>query len=58
MGKSRRLTESARQTQAVLANYHTVLLTLEGEIAQTYFALRITDEELDRNQRRLRASAI
>lgn len=46
-GRSRRLIESARaQTEAAIANYQTVLLTLEGEVAQTYFALRITDEEV------------
>ncbi len=46
-GRARRLMESARnQAQAAVAAYQTVLLTLEGDIAQTYFALRITDEEI------------
>ena len=46
-GKLRRLTESAHaQAQASLAAYQTVLLTMEGDIAQSYFALRIVDEEV------------
>jgi multidrug efflux system outer membrane protein len=52
-GKGRRLLESARsQTDAAVAAYQTVLLSLEGDVAQTYFALRVTDEEI----RILRAS--
>jgi outer membrane protein, multidrug efflux system len=34
------------RVEAMQAAYQTVLLTLEGEIAQTYFALRTTDEDL------------
>ncbi|HVO48364.1 MAG TPA: efflux transporter outer membrane subunit [Steroidobacteraceae bacterium] len=46
-GKLRRLNESAlAQVEATLAGYQTVLLTLEADIAQTYFALRVTDEDL------------
>jgi multidrug efflux system outer membrane protein len=52
-GKGRRLLESARsQTDAAIAAYQTVLLSLEGDVAQTYFALRVADEEI----RILRAS--
>ena len=46
-GKARRLNESARaQTDATIAAYQAVLLSMEGEIAQNYFALRISDEEI------------
>jgi multidrug efflux system outer membrane protein len=46
-GKIRRLNESAlAQAEATLAAYQVVLLTLEADIAQTYFALRIADEDL------------
>lgn len=46
-GKIRRLTEAAdAQVKANLAAYYTVLLTLEGDIAQTYFLIRASDEEL------------
>ncbi len=46
-GKIRRLTEAAdAQAKANLAAYYTVLLTLEGDIAQTYFLLRASDEDL------------
>lgn len=34
------------RVEAARAAYQTVLLTLEGDIAQTYFALRATDEDL------------
>ena len=34
------------RVEAAQASYQTVLLTLESEIAQTYFALRTTDEDL------------
>lgn len=45
-GKVRRATEAAdARVQASMAAYHTVALTLESEIAQTYFSLRTTDEE-------------
>lgn len=46
-GKLRRLTESAdAQAKATLAAYYTVLLTLQGDIAHTYFLIRTSDEEL------------
>jgi multidrug efflux system outer membrane protein len=46
-GKLRRLNEAAAaQTQASVAAYYTVLLTLEGDIATTYFVLRTVDEDL------------
>jgi outer membrane protein, multidrug efflux system len=46
-GRARRAMESARaQTDASIAAYQTVLLSLEGDVAQAYFALRITDEEV------------
>ncbi len=46
-GKIRRLTEAAdAQAKANLAAYYTVLLTLEGDIAQTYFLIRASDEDL------------
>ncbi|MEO8157785.1 MAG: efflux transporter outer membrane subunit [Betaproteobacteria bacterium] len=46
-GKISRLEESARQRmEASVAAYHTVLLILQGDLAQTYFQLRAADEEL------------
>jgi multidrug efflux system outer membrane protein len=46
-GRVRRLTETAdAQAQADLATYYTVLLTLEGDIAQTYFLIQASDEDL------------
>jgi outer membrane protein, multidrug efflux system len=46
-GKVRRLSESAdAQAKASQAAYYTVLLTLEGDIAQTYFLIRASEEEL------------
>jgi multidrug efflux system outer membrane protein len=47
-GKVSRQIESAdRRMQASVAAYHTVLLTLQGDVAQTYFQLRAADEEAD-----------
>jgi outer membrane protein, multidrug efflux system len=46
-GRIRRITESAdAQAQASVAAFYTVLLTLQGDVAQTYFLLRASDEEL------------
>jgi multidrug efflux system outer membrane protein len=46
-GKVRNSVKAAdARVEATQAAYQTVLLTLESDIAQTYFALRITDEEL------------
>jgi multidrug efflux system outer membrane protein len=46
-GKVHRLVEAAdAQAEATLAAYYTVLLTLEGDIAQTYFLIRASDEEV------------
>jgi multidrug efflux system outer membrane protein len=45
-GRVRRITESATaRADASVAEYQTVALTLEGEIAATYFRLRQVDEE-------------
>jgi multidrug efflux system outer membrane protein len=47
-GRLSRLIESAdRRMEASIAAYHTVLLTLQGDVAQTYFQLRAADEEVD-----------
>ncbi|MCH8883361.1 MAG: efflux transporter outer membrane subunit [SAR324 cluster bacterium] len=46
-GRLKRLSEAAdARFEASLAEYYTVLLTLEGEVAQTYFRLRAVDEIL------------
>ncbi len=46
-GKVRRLSEAANaQAQANVAVYYTVLLTLEGDVAQIYFLIRASDEDL------------
>jgi multidrug efflux system outer membrane protein len=46
-GKVRNGVQAAdARAEAAQAAYQTVLLTLESDIAQTYFALRTTDEEL------------
>jgi multidrug efflux system outer membrane protein len=46
-GKISRLEESAsRRMEASVAAYHGVLLTLQSDLAQTYFQLRAADEEL------------
>jgi multidrug efflux system outer membrane protein len=46
-GKISRLEESAsRRMEASIAAYHGVLLTLQSDLAQTYFQLRAADEEL------------
>ena len=46
-GKMRRLSEAAgAQAKASQAAYYTVALTLEGDIAQTYFLVRASEEEL------------
>lgn len=46
-GKISRLGESAqRRMEASIAAYYGVLLTLQSDIAQTYFQLRASDEEL------------
>lgn len=45
-GRVRRATESAlAQLEASGANYRTLLLTLQGDVAQTYFQLRALDEQ-------------
>ena len=46
-GKISRIEESAsRRMEASVAAYHGVLLTLQSDLAQTYFQLRATNEEL------------
>jgi multidrug efflux system outer membrane protein len=46
-GKISRLEESAtRRMEASIASYYGVLLTLQSDLAQTYFQLRAADEEL------------
>jgi len=46
-GKISRLEESAsRRMEARIVAYHGVLLTLQSDLAQTYFQLRAADEEL------------
>ena len=46
-GRVRRSFESARaDAQATLADYYNVLLTLQSDVAQNYFALRALDEEI------------
>ena len=46
-GRVRRGFESARaDAQASLADYYNVLLTLQGDVAQNYFALRSLDAEV------------
>jgi len=46
-GRVRRGFESARaDAQASLANYYNVLLTLQSDVAQNYFALRSLDAEI------------
>ena len=46
-GRVRRGFEGARaEAQASLANYYNVLLTLQADVAQNYFALRSLDAEL------------
>ena len=46
-GKVRRAFEAANaETQASVASYETILLTLKSDVAQTYYNLRYTDEEL------------
>src|SRR5690349_5245491 len=39
-------TAANARAEAAQAGYQTVLLTLESDIAQTYFSLRVTDEDL------------
>jgi multidrug efflux system outer membrane protein len=47
-GKVRRGFEASRASaQASVAAFHNVLLTLQGDVAQTYFTLRSIDAELD-----------
>ncbi len=47
-GRVRRGFESARaDAQASLAAFHNLLLTLQADVAQNYFALRAMDAELD-----------
>ncbi len=47
-GRVRRGFESARaEAEASLADYYNVLLTLEADVAQNYFALRSLDAEID-----------
>src|SRR6185436_3988785 len=46
-GRVRRSFQSARaEAQASLAAFHNVLLTLQGDVAQNYFALRALDAEI------------
>ena len=46
-GKISRIEESAsRRMEASVAAYHVVLLTLQSDLAQTYFQLRAADEEI------------
>ena len=46
-GRVRRGFESARaETQASLASYYSVLLTLHADVARTYFAVRALDAEI------------
>src|SRR6185369_11787922 len=46
-GRVRRGFESARaEAQASLADYYTVLLTLQSDVAQNYFGLRALDAEM------------
>ncbi len=46
-GRVRRSFESARaDAQASLASYYGVLLTLQGDVAQNYFAIRALDAEI------------
>src|SRR5205823_3292060 len=46
-GRVRRSFESARaEAQASLAGYYGILLTLEADLAQNYFALRALDAEI------------
>jgi multidrug efflux system outer membrane protein len=46
-GKLSRQVESAdRRMEASIASYQTVLLTLQGDVAQVYFQLRAADEEV------------
>ena len=46
-GKISRIEESAsRRMEASVAAYHGVLLTLQSDLAQNYFQLRVADEEL------------
>ena len=46
-GRIRRLFQSARaDAQASLADYYNVLLTLQSDVAQNYFALRSLDAEI------------
>ncbi|HEX4985182.1 MAG TPA: efflux transporter outer membrane subunit [Burkholderiales bacterium] len=47
-GKYSRLEESARaRMDASIATYYSVLLTLQGDLAQTYFQLRAAEEEVN-----------
>ncbi len=43
---SRQLESAGKRMEGSVAAYHTVLLTLQGDVAQTYFQLRAADEEL------------
>jgi multidrug efflux system outer membrane protein len=43
---SRQLESAGKRMEASVAAYHTVLLTLQGDVAQTYFQLRAADEEV------------
>ena len=46
-GRVKRQIEAAdARAEASLSSYQTVLLTLQGDVAQTYFAFRITEREL------------
>lgn len=53
-GKVSRQIESAdRRMEASMAAYHTVLLTLQADVAHNYFQLRAADEELALLQRNI-----
>jgi multidrug efflux system outer membrane protein len=43
---SRQLESAGKRMEASVAAYQTVLLTLHGDVAQTYFQLRAADEEV------------
>ena len=43
---SRQLESAGKRMEASVASYHTALLTLQGDVAQTYFQLRAADEEV------------
>ncbi len=44
---SRQIESASRRMEASVAAYHTILLTLQSDVAQTYFQLRAADEEVE-----------